>query len=51
MRPHAERQEHAMHGNPDVDELDTVPDDVGPHQGETEDDHRSPDKEDTHMAD
>lgn len=36
----------------DIDEHETGPDEpVGPHQGETEDDHHSPDEEDTDVAD
>lgn len=34
----------------DIDEHETD-EPVGPHQGETEDDHHSPDEEDTDVAD
>lgn len=33
------------------DYLDDPDHPVGPHQGEVEDEHRSPDEEDTHVAD
>lgn len=35
---------------PAADALDYLEDDVGPHQGETEDDHTSPDEEVTDAA-
>lgn len=38
------------HG-PAAEHSDYLEDDIGPHQGETEDDHRSPDEEDTYVAD